>query len=102
MPIRESNTKNAAVPQITVIAVEPIALALEEAARIFLPGVPTWTLRFAIMSGALKARRCGRTHTVEPAELRRWYATLDEVKPSTAPSILTRNARPPVIGRSRR
>lgn len=75
---------------LVAVAIAPLALRLEDAAKV--AGTPSWTLREAIMTGRLRAKAAGRSHVVLIADLRKWLASLEDVEPSTAPSILARAA----------
>lgn len=77
----------ASAPVVSV-TIEPLALSLSDAARV--AGLPVWTLREAIMVGTLRAKHGGRNHVVLLHDLRTWLDALDDVAPSTAPSILVR------------
>jgi excisionase family DNA binding protein len=70
------------------VAAEPLAVNVETAAR--LAGVPAWTVNEAILTGSLKAKHAGRQRIIPFRELQTWIASLDDVEPSTAPSILKR------------
>jgi len=72
------------------ITVQPIALNLTDAARGI--GVPSWTLRESVMLGKLRAKKAGRAHIVLLSDLQRWAESLDDVEPSTAPSLIARQA----------
>jgi hypothetical protein len=54
-------------PAVTV-SLEPIAMNLNDAAKAV--GVPVWTLREAVMVGDLRAKKAGRRHVIETAEVR--------------------------------
>jgi len=75
------------IPAVSV-SITPIALNLEDAARV--SGLPWSTLSEAIALGSLKAKRPGRERTVLVSELQRWLQAFDDVPASTAPSILAR------------
>jgi hypothetical protein len=77
-------------PPAVQVVVEPIALSLRDAARSV--GLPVWTLNEAIMLGSLQAKKGGRQRIILVAELRRWVAALDDITPSSAPSLLARKA----------
>lgn len=70
------------------VAVEPISVSLEDAAK--LVGVSLWTIREAVMTGKLAAKKAGRQHVIPLMELRRWVVALEDVEPSTAPSLVKR------------
>lgn len=70
------------------ITIQPIALNLIDAARLI--GVPSWTLRESILLGNLRAKKAGRTHVVLLADLQNWAESLEDVEPSSAPSLLAR------------
>lgn len=74
-----------------LVSTEPLAVNINEAARI--AGVLPWTIREAIITGSLPAKKAGRFHIIQVAELRRWIANLEDVEPSTAPSILARKEK---------
>jgi hypothetical protein len=75
-------------PTAVSITTQPISLNIIDAAR--MAGVPSWTLRQSVMLGELRAKHCGRTHVVLLRDLQDWLERLDDVEPSTAPSILAR------------
>jgi len=85
-----SRTNHAVNPLAIAVVTPPIAVNLNDAAR--LTGMPSWTIREAILSGALHAKRAGRTHIIQIDELKRWVAALKDVPVSTAPSIVARHA----------
>jgi hypothetical protein len=72
------------------ITVQPIALNVQDAARVC--GLASWTIREGILTGAIKAKKAGRSHVILLTELHRWLDDLDEVAPSSAPSILQRKS----------
>jgi len=71
------------------VTIEPLAVDIGTAAR--LAGVPAWTVREGILKGDLLAKKGGRQHIIQITELQRWIASLDDVEPSTAPSIVARS-----------
>ena len=71
------------------IRIQPLAVDIETAGR--LAGVPSWTVRESILKGDLLAKKGGRQHIIQITELQRWIASLDDVEPSTAPSIVARS-----------
>ena len=72
------------------ITLQPIALNLIDAARVI--GIPSWTLRESVLLGKLRAKKAGRLHVVLLSDLQRWAESLDDVEPSTAPSLIARQA----------
>jgi hypothetical protein len=78
-------------PQAVSIATPPLAMNVQDAARAC--GVPSWTLREAVMLGNLRAKHAGRAHVVLLADLQRWLESLTDVEPSTAKSILARQEK---------
>jgi hypothetical protein len=80
-------------PPAVQVSAEPLAVNVDDAAR--LAGVLPWTINEAILIGSLKAKCAGRRRIIPLHELQTWIASLDDVEPSTAPSILKRvEARP--------
>lgn len=75
------------------VTVQPLALNYSDAARI--AGAPIWTVREAVMVGALKAKKAGRSHIILVSELQKWLESLQDVKPSVAPSIVARRKTKP-------
>jgi hypothetical protein len=75
-------------PPAVQVAVEPLAVNVQVAAR--LSGVPHWTINESILTGALKAKWAGRSRIILLADLNSWIVSLDDVSPSTAPSIVRR------------
>ncbi len=72
------------------VSVQPLALNLQDAARVC--GLTRWTIHESIMRGDLKAKWAGRNRIVFVAELQRWLNSLEDVEPSAAPSIAERRA----------
>jgi hypothetical protein len=75
-------------PPAVQVSAEPLAVNVDTAAQ--LAGVPAWTVNEAILTGNLKAKHAGRQRIIPLHELQTWIASLDDVEPSAAPSILKR------------
>ena len=68
-----------AVPPAVNVAVQPLALNINDAAH--LAGVPAFTVREAIGNGSLAAKKAGRHYIIRVADLQRWIDSLDAVSP---------------------
>ena len=86
-PALPIETPLVSLPAVSV-TIQPLALNLLDAAKII--GVSSWTLRESILLGNLRAKKAGRTHVVLLADLQNWAESLEDVKPSSAPSLLAR------------
>lgn len=75
-------------PQAVSVATPPLALNIQDAARVC--GVPPWTIRQSIFLGELRAKHAGRAHIILLCDLEIWLDSLSDVAPSSAPSILAR------------
>lgn len=78
-----------AAPTINV-AVQPLALNLQDAARVC--GLTRWTIHEAVLRGDLRAKWAGRNRIVFIAELQRWLSSLEDVEPSVNAKFLGRAA----------
>lgn len=67
------------VPPSVGVTVQPLAINLNDAAR--LAGVPAFTLREAVGNGSLTAKKAGRHYIIRIADLQRWIDSLDAVPP---------------------
>lgn len=83
------NHKPTKIPsQAVSVATPPLALNIQDAARVC--GVASWTVRQSILLGELRAKRAGRAYIILLSDLQNWVEQLQDVKPSSAPSILAR------------
>jgi excisionase family DNA binding protein len=89
---KTSSVTSASIPAPDNVQVflQPRSLNLADAAKY--AGVKQWTLSEAIMSGSLPAKKPGRERIVLVRDLDAWLDSLDNVKPSTAPSIQKRKS----------
>ena len=70
------------------VYLQPRSLNLADASKY--AGVSQWTLSEAIMTGNLPAKWAGRNRIVLVKDVDVWLDSLDNVEPSTAPSIQKR------------
>jgi excisionase family DNA binding protein len=66
-----------ATPPAVSVAVQPLALNINDAAK--LVGVRPFTLREAIGSGSLAAKQAGRTYIIRLDDLNHWIDSLNAV-----------------------
>jgi hypothetical protein len=76
-------------PDSVQVYLQPRSLNLADASKY--AGVSQWTLSEAIMTGNLPAKWAGRNRIVLVKDVDVWLDSLDNVEPSTAPSIQKRN-----------
>jgi hypothetical protein len=81
-----------AIPALFGVQVylQPRSLNLADASKY--AGVSQWTLSEAIMTGNLPAKWAGRNRIVLVKDVDAWLDALDNVEPSTAPSIQKRKS----------
>ena len=72
-------------PDGVQVYLQPRSLNLADASKY--AGVSQWTLSEAIMTGNLPAKWAGRNRIVLVKDVDGWLDSLDNVEPSTAPSI---------------
>jgi hypothetical protein len=77
-------------PDGVQVFLQPRSLNLADASKY--AGVSQWTLSEAIMTGNLPAKWAGRNRIVLVKDVDVWLDSLDNVKPSTAPSIQKRKS----------
>ena len=77
-------------PDGVQVFLQPRSLNLADASKY--AGVPQWTLSEAIMTGNLPAKWAGRNRIVLVRDVDAWLDSLDNVEPSTAPSIQKRKS----------
>jgi hypothetical protein len=76
-------------PDGVQVYLQPRSLNLADASKY--AGVSQWTLSEAIMKGNLPAKWAGRNRIVLVKDVDAWLDSLDNVEPSTAPSIQKRS-----------
>jgi hypothetical protein len=89
---KTSSVTSASIPAPDNVQVflQPRSLNLADASKY--AGVSQWTLSEAIMTGNLPAKWAGRNRIVLVKDVDAWLDSLDNVEPSTAPSIQKRKS----------